>query len=800
MSHARDVWPAGDGEMAALVRARDWGATPLGPAAAWDGGLKAAVELILGSPLGQVVLWGPELVQIYNAAYAAIMGVKHPDGLGQPTRTCWPEVWTFNAPIYRKVLGGAAHVARDQKLTIARHGAPEDTWWDLSYSPIRDGEGAVAGVLVTAIETTGRIGAEALLRGQERRQAFLLQLSDALRATTKAEDAESVATRLLATHMGLSHADYATIDSAGGVERCVVRRAYAAPDRPSTASRCAVEDLPGLIDALRSGAVAAVGDVARDPRLSPGERDGWAAKGVGAYVMAPLVRDGRLTAILAAYDPRPRVWSDAEVALLQEVGDRTWTAAERVRSEAALRESELRFRAFVTASSDVVYRMSADWSEMRELDGRGFLADTPEPDTTWLAAYIPPEEQAEVRAAIDRAIRTRSIFDLEHCVRRADGGVGWAHSRAVPILDAQGEVAEWLGAAGDVTARRDAVLALHASERRTQTLLEGVPQLVWRAVDGGDWTWASPQWTRYSGQAEPDSHGQGWLDPVHPEDRERVLRVWAAAKNRGEFDSEYRIRSAATDRYRWFQARATPVRDDAGRIVEWLGTSTDVDDLRRLQDRQRVLLHELQHRVRNTLAVVRAMAASTGRTSESVEEFAAHLEGRLSALARTQSVLMRAPASGVDLETMVRDELLAQAARETQITVEGPEVGLSPKAAEVLTLAVHELATNAVKFGALGLPEGRVRVCWTASGGHDAPHLRLVWEESGVRVAAVAPRREGFGTELIEMRVPYELQGRGLLEFRPGGVRCEIEFPLTPGESILQPKAPLDDVEEEDWA
>lgn len=336
--------------------------------------------------------------------------------------------------------------------------------------------------------------------------------------------------------------------------------------------------------------------------------------------------------------------------------------------------------------------------------------------------------------------------------------------------------------------------ALSESERRFRSLVVGIPQLVWRAVSIGHWTWASPQWTAFTGQSEEESHDWGWLQPLHPEDRDHARKAWARAAETGRLQCDYRVRRASDGVYHWFQTSAEPVRDETGHIVEWLGASTDVQGMRALQERQRVLLHELQHRVRNTLAVVRSIASSTRATSDTVADFAAHLDGRLNALARTQMVLTRAPGGGVDLEGMVREELLAQAAREDQMKVGGPDVRLSPKAAEVLTLAIHELATNSVKYGALGASAGRVTVGWSTSERAGQTCLDLVWQESGVRVASTAPRREGFGTELIETRVPYELRGRGALQFHPGGVRCEIQFPLMAGESVLQTDVPLDDL------
>jgi PAS domain S-box-containing protein len=127
---------------------------------------------------------------------------------------------------------------------------------------------------------------------------------------------------------------------------------------------------------------------------------------------------------------------------------------ERKRAEEVVRTSEARFRALVNASSDVLYRMSPDWAEMRQLGGGGFIPDTEAPNRNWLQEYIHPDDQREVSEAIDEAIRTKSVFQLEHRVRRVDGSLGWTHSRAVPLVDANGEITEWFGAATDITIRK----------------------------------------------------------------------------------------------------------------------------------------------------------------------------------------------------------------------------------------------------------------------------------------------------------------------------------------------------------
>jgi PAS domain S-box-containing protein len=227
------------------------------------------------------------------------------------------------------------------------------------------------------------------------------------------------------------------------------------------------------------------------------------------------------------------------------------------------------------------------------------------------------------------------------------------------------------------------------------------------------------------------------------------------------------------------------LRNADGSLQGFLKIAQNLTERKRNEERQAVLLAELQHRVRNVLALVGALL-NRGDLSLGTKEFRDRLAGRISAMSRTQALLTRGVGQGVDLEGMIREELLAQGAGDKQATLSGPGITLPPKAAEVLTLAVHELATNASKYGALSKPEGRVRVEWRMQGEADESWFHLQWTEHGVELQPSVTRRTGFGTALITGRVPYELGGTGELTLVADGAACHIAFPLRSGESILQ--------------
>jgi len=252
------------------------------------------------------------------------------------------------------------------------------------------------------------------------------------------------------------------------------------------------------------------------------------------------------------------------------------------------------------------------------------------------------------------------------------------------------------------------------------------------------------------------------------EDVRKVLRTLASAERE----------LTAVDSGTRYIVRILPYRSIDNFIAGVVITFIDVTAIIRAEERQRLLLSELQHRVRNTLGVVRSIVRRSAETSTSVDDYASHLDGRLNAFARTQALVTRDPEGGVDLEYLLVEELLGYNAREgDQLHVSGPPVRVQPKAAETFALAIHELATNAIKYGALSQPGGRVDVSWQIDGNAGSSQLIFDWRErGGPRVEP--PPRKGFGSELLERTLAFELKSKTTLTYDASGLQCTIAIPL----------------------
>lgn len=381
-----------------------------------------------------------------------------------------------------------------------------------------------------------------------------------------------------------------------------------------------------------------------------------------------------------------------------------------------------------------------------------------------------PEDRAKgaVRDELETAARTGRAEDERWHVRRS-GAVFWGSGVMFPLQDHPG----FVKIMRDRSKERQAVLDLARSEQRFRSLVEQIPQLVWRSGPFGQRIWGSPQWRVFAGQTLEESVGLGWLSAIHPQDRDATLEAWHEGERTGALYIEHRTRRAEDGEYRWFQTRGVRLAGADGE-VEWFGTSTDLHELRRAVERQQVLLRELHHRTRNLLSVVNAIAHQTLSRSGNLTEFGGRFSDRLSALGRVQALVARTDGSGIALRDLVESEIDAHTQdRDGRVKIEGPPVILRETAGETVALALHELSTNALKYGALATAGGQLSVTWRTPAGL----LCLEWQESGAAHVPSASRRRGYGRELIETALPFALGARTKLEFGNDGVHCCIELP-----------------------
>jgi PAS domain S-box-containing protein len=400
---------------------------------------------------------------------------------------------------------------------------------------------------------------------------------------------------------------------------------------------------------------------------------------------------------------------------------------------------------------------------------------------------VHPDDIEAVEATRDAAVRRREAFNLEFRVIRPDGQVRWILASGGALYEeATGEPVRILGNNVDITERKLAELSL--ADRNRQLELAGKAALVGSFAIDVDTTreditssrmQVSPGFSAIYGLPEETveiSVGD-WRSQVHPDDLPQFLehRYQVFAQLRREHHAEFRIvRPCGT--IRWIETRSYIEYDQAGHARRFVGVNIDVTERKRAEEARTVLNAELDHRVKNALATVWAVASHTREGSRSVDGFLAALEGRLRSMATTHELLSSRRWQGLPLTELVRRELAPYATR-NNTEINGPGILLKPEAGQALAMVLHELATNAAKYGALSTKEGRVSIRWDRHvNGNPRSHLVLEWQEIG-GPPVVAPGASSYGTSTIRDLIPYELGGTVDLVLAPEGVRCHLKLP-----------------------
>lgn len=749
-------WFPGGGEMGERIRVQDWEATPLGPFQSWPQGLRTLVDLMLGSRQPVYVAWGASLTLLYNDSFAPILGTNHPAALGRPHREVWPEMGDPNHSF-------GSSLAADKRQPGWSMGG-----FTFSRTPIRDEAGKVAGFYCAGIEMTGDVRTQAV--------------PGAPGELSRHVDGERY------------HALFEALDQGF----CIVELIFDAKNYPI--DYIFIETNPTF--EAQTGLHDAAGRSMRS--LRPEHEEHW----FEIYGRIALTGEPERFEHEAAFLSR---WYDV---FAYRIGDpqRRRVAilfddiTERKKAEEARRESEERLRQVQEAARigsfdfDRMTGKAIASPEYVELYGLPEDQSASFSYNEWIGLVHPDDRpwiEAETRAAV--ADPARLQLDYEFRIFRADTGeMRWITARTKLIRDANGRFVRSLGAQWDITAEKDAEAALRESEARYRSFITRSSEGIWLlefdppldtslpvehqvhlAYRNGRFVDCNDAMARMYGLARAEDLIGKTLDfPLPSSDPE--ARAYLADIIRSGYSItgvESVEQDAAGDR-KHFDNSMIPIIEN-GQLKRLWGIQRDITDPKKAEEQRTLLINELNHRVKNTLATVQSIASQTLRNAETAMEAKETLEGRLIALARAHDVLTRESWEGAELKDIVTQALAPYAILGSdRLTISGPEVRLLPRVALALSMALQELTTNAVKYGALSNATGKVDIVWKFEPAEPGNRLHLRWQESrGPHVPAQT--RQGFGSRLIERSLARELNGEVQIEFRPAGIVCTVDAPLS---------------------
>mgnify|MGYP000274088600 CR=1 FL=1 len=526
---------------------------------------------------------------------------------------------------------------------------------------------------------------------------------------------------------------------------------------------------------MRGRDVMIVPDARRDQRFAAnpyvtGEPN------VRFYASMPLISpDGIPLGAMCVIDTTPR----EGLTTSQTFGLRTLAAQVMERLESRRRavwRSRVEATLFdLTSDAGFVHRL--EWNVTGPSSPTDPVADAA--DALAIRAFldsIDGGDRQAVAGEIGLAIRSGGSLRIE-CNRATEDGARRILIRARVIGDIDRRL---VGLVTDVTAQREAERLSAENHHRFRVLADAMPQIVWSSRPDGVADYYNARWNDFTGLPSGSPEDEPWDGSLHPDDRERVLAQWRDCLISGEpFDSEYRLRHRS-GLYRWTLGRALPMRNESGEILRWFGTGTDIHEARQIAEERELIAQELSHRIKNTFLVIAGLISLSARHDPSLRPFAKELRERVIALGRAHNFVRPnagypQPAAGVATLHGLLAELTEpyRLNGEARFLLEGDDLAIDDRSATPIALLVHELATNAVKYGALSVAGGNVRI---ESRLRD-DRLVLAWtEDGGPRVPEHAPP-EGFGTRVSRLSVESQLGGKLQHLWRQEGLQVVADVP-----------------------
>lgn len=375
-------------------------------------------------------------------------------------------------------------------------------------------------------------------------------------------------------------------------------------------------------------------------------------------------------------------------------------------------------------------------------------------------------EEDEILARISRGERIRT-FETERL--RKDGTTVQIAVLISPVLGKDGSIVAASKMARDITAEKHLRETLQTTEQRFRLMADNISQLAWIAEADGAIHWYNQRWYDYTGTTLEAMDGWGWQKIHHPDHVDQVTERFAQCIASGEpWEDTFPLRGADGE-YRWFLSRAVPLRGDDGQIQCWFGTNTDITERRAAERQIELLLREVNHRSKNMLAIIQSMARRTLGTDS---PFVPKLEARIAAMSANQDLLVDRDWRPVPIVALLDSQLGMLGDARAQVHYDGPALNLLPAAGEAIAMAVHEMATNAEKYGALSETTGRVDIDWALSDGQ----FTMRWTESGGPPVKL-PEREGFGSKILVSVPKGKLRGEVDVDYPPEGFVWSLSCP-----------------------